>query len=230
MANGLSAERLRAQLTELRQVQHRLAADRIPLRLLSGIEVDILPDGSLDQEPELLAELDVVVASVHSQLRMPEAEMTARMVRAVSNPLVNVLGHCTGRLVGAPPVDGRQGRRTGKQRPESSFDARTVFRACADHGTAVEINARPERQDPPERLIRLALEHGCLLSLDSDAHAPGQLDWLRYGCARAEDAGVPTERLVTTWPVPILLDWARAGSARPTMTGATMPTDAPAGE
>lgn len=197
VANGLTAERLTEQL----EVVAALDAARADIRLLSGIEVDILEDGALDQTPELLGRLDVVVASVHSKLRSDRATMTARMLAAVKNPHTNVLGHCTGRLV--------SGSRS--PRPQSEFDAERVFAACAEHSVAVEINSRPERQDPPDDLIRLALDAGCLFSIDSDAHAPGQLDFLQYGAERAEANGVPAERIVTSWPVETLLDWSRAG-------------------
>ncbi|MDI5962618.1 PHP domain-containing protein [Streptantibioticus silvisoli] len=195
VASGLSADRLREQLDRVAEVNARLA----PFRLLTGIECDILADGSLDQEPELLDRLDVVVASVHSKLRMGPAEMTERLLRAVRSPLVDVLGHCTGRLVG------------GRTRPQSQFDAARVFAACAASDTAVEINSRPDRLDPPRPLIREALEAGTLFSVDSDAHAPGQLDWQGYGCARAEDCAVPAERIVTTWSADRLLAWTGAG-------------------
>ncbi len=183
VANGLSAERLEKQLELVARLNTKMA----PFRILTGIEVDILEDGSLDQSEDLLARLDVVVASVHSQLRMPTGPMTARMVAAVSNPHVDVLGHCTGRLLGG---------RGGRGRPESAFYPEHVFAACRDHGVAVEINSRPERRDPPSRLMRLALEMGCLFTIDSDAHAPGQLDWLGYGCARAEGIGIPPGRIL----------------------------------
>jgi putative hydrolase len=195
VANGLSAERLRAQL----EILPRFSGDGFTL--LSGIEVDILDDGSLDQTEELLGELDVVVASVHSKLRMDAGAMTRRMVAAARNPRVNVLGHVTGRL-----VEGSRGTR-----PPSEFDARAVFEACAAHDTAVEINSRPERQDPPDDLLALAVEIGCLFAIDSDAHAPGQLSLLDYGAARAEAAGVPADRIVTTWPRERLQAWARPG-------------------
>jgi putative hydrolase len=194
IANGLSPERLRAQLDVIDELRERLT----PLRILTGIEVDILEDGSLDQEPELLDRLDIVVASVHSKLSMDAPSMTRRMVRAVSNPRANVLGHCTGRL-----VEGNRGIR-----PESKFDAEKVFTACRDHGTAVEINSRPERRDPPRRLLDLALEIGCQFSIDTDAHAPGQLEFLGYGAQRALDAGVPVQRIVNTWPADQLLAWS----------------------
>ncbi|MGW2859509.1 PHP domain-containing protein [Streptomyces sp. NPDC001205] len=193
VANGLSAERLRSQLRVVADLNKRWA----PFRLLTGIECDILDDGSLDQEDELLDQLDVVVVSVHSKLRMDAAAMTRRMIAAVRNPLADVLGHCTGRLV------------TGRGRPESEFDADAVFAACAESGTAVEINSRPERLDPPRRLLTRAVEAGVLFAIDTDAHAPGQLDWQLYGCARAEECGVPAERVITTWHVEDLLHWTR---------------------
>ncbi|MHC2997993.1 PHP domain-containing protein [Microbacterium sp. HJ5] len=191
VANGLSPERLREQL----EVVAGMGGEGFTL--LSGIEVDILDDGALDQEPDLLDELDVVVASAHSKLRMERAPMTRRLVAAASDPHVDVLGHVTGRL-----VEGSRGTR-----PQSTFDARAVFEACAANGVAVEINSRPERQDPPDELIALALEIGCLFSIDSDAHAPGQLSLLDYGAERAERAGVPAERIVTTWPLDRLQEW-----------------------
>ncbi|MEU3295448.1 PHP domain-containing protein [Streptomyces longwoodensis] len=195
VARGLSPERLRRQL----DVVAELNATWAPFRLLTGIECDILDDGSLDQEPELLERLDVVVVSVHSKLRMDARSMTRRMVAAVRDPHADVLGHCTGRLV------------TGRGRPESAFDADEVFAACAESGTAVEINSRPERLDPPRRLLRRAVEAGVLFSVDTDAHAPGQLDWQVLGCARAEECGVPPERVVTTWSAEELLSWTREG-------------------
>ena len=185
VANGLSAERLEEQLDLVARLNSKMA----PFRILTGIEVDILDDGSLDQSEDLLARLDVVVASVHSQLRMPAGPMTARMVAAASNPHVDVLGHCTGRLLGG---------RGGRGRPESAFYPEHVFGACRDHGVAVEINSRPERRDPPSRLLRLAIEMGCMFTIDSDAHAPGQLDWVAYGSARAEGMGIPPERILNS--------------------------------
>ncbi|PPI98323.1 PHP domain-containing protein [Nocardia nova] len=191
VANGLSAERLRRQLDVVAELNERLA----PFRILTGIEVDILDDGTLDQEAELLARLDVVVASVHSNLRADSATMTKRMVYAVANPNVDILGHCTGRLVA-----GNRGIR-----PESSFDAELVFEACRRYGTAVEINSRPERLDPPSRLLRLAVEMGCYFSIDTDAHAPGQLDWQGYGCERAAANEVPADRIINSLPLDELL-------------------------
>ncbi|MFD8593407.1 PHP domain-containing protein [Kitasatospora sp. NPDC059646] len=194
VANGLSAERLREQIDLVDELNGRLA----PFRLLTGIECDILDDGSLDQDEELLGRLDVVVASVHSKLRMERAAMTRRMLAAVRNPLVDVLGHCTGRRLG------------GKPRPESEFDAEAVFAACREHDTAVEINCRPDRQDPPDDLLTLAADLGCLFAIDTDAHAPGQLDWQQSGCERAAARGLDAERIITAWSADHLLAWAAA--------------------
>jgi putative hydrolase len=199
IANGLSVERLRRQLGVVDAVNEHLSSRSANgFTLLKGIEVDILDDGSLDQTDEMLDRLDVRVASVHSKLRMEAPAMTTRMIAAVRNPRVNVLGHCTGRMVrGARGV-----------RPESQFDAEAVFTAAAEHDTAIEINSRPERRDPPTRLLELARDIGCLFSIDSDAHAPGQLDFLWYGAERAEAAGIEPDRIVNTWPKDRLLAWA----------------------
>ncbi len=191
VANGLSEERLLAQL----ELLERINEDMAPFRVLSGIEVDILEDGSLDQRPGVLGRLEVVVASVHSKLRMPAAEMTRRMITAVRDPDVDVLGHCTGRLI------------TGRGRPESTFDAEAVFTACRDNGVAVEINCRPERNDPPDRLLALAAELGCDFSIDTDAHAPGQLDWLERGCRRAEKFRITPDRVINTRSADDLAGW-----------------------
>ena len=196
VANGLSSERLRQQLGAVAEVNEQLA----PFRVLTGIEVDILMDGSLDQEDELLASLDVVVASVHSKLRQDAAGMTERMVRALANPHVDILGHCTGRIV------------VGRGRPESEFDAEAVFGTALEHDKAVEINCRPERLDPPKRLLRQAVEMGCRFSIDTDAHAPGQLSWQPYGCDRAVECDVPIDRVINAWSADDLLAWAGAHS------------------
>jgi len=193
VAKGLSPERLRRQLEVLDELDERFA----PFRILRGIEVDINEDGTLDQEPELLDQLDVVVASVHSKLRSEEKVMTARMLRAVTNPRVNILGHCTGRMV------------VGRGRPESQFDADLIFDACKEHDVAVEINSRPERLDPPRRLLKMVVDKGCKVAIDTDAHAPGQLEWQVYGCARAADCEVPISSIVNTWSADELVTWAR---------------------
>lgn len=193
VAHGLSLERLRDQLQLVADLNREMA----PFRILTGIEVDILDDGSLDQDEAMLEQLDVVVASVHSKLRMDRESMTKRMALAAASPLVDILGHCTGRLL------------VGRGRPESDFDADLVFTACAQFGTAVEINSRPERLDPPKRLLKRAIELGCKFSIDSDAHAPGQLEWQINGCDRAVELGVPMGSIINTWKADELLAWTR---------------------
>jgi putative hydrolase len=192
IAHGLNAERLRAQLDEVAELNEKLA----PFRILTGIEVDILEDGALDQSEELLARLDVVVGSVHSKLRMPRGEMTRRMVTAVASPHVDILGHCTGRKV------------VGRGRPPSVFDAEIVFAACAQFDTALEINCRPERQDPPDELLELAIEWELRFAIDTDAHAPGQMEWQAYGCDKAARHGIERARIVNTMGPDDLVGWA----------------------
>ena len=201
VANGLTAARLTKQLAVVDRINEAISAGGGSFRLLKAIEVDILDDGSLDQTPQMLDQLDIRVASVHSKLKMEAPAMTRRMVAAVRHRHTNVLGHCTGRL-----ITGDRGKR-----PQSQFDARAVFEACLESGTAVEINSRPERTDPPDDLLTLAIEVGCLFSIDTDAHAPGQLDFLAYGAERAERLGVPIERVVNSWPLDDLLAWANPG-------------------
>jgi putative hydrolase len=195
VAGGLSAERLAEQLAVI--AEHNEAG--VGVHLLTGIECDILADGGLDQTPQLLDELDVVVASVHSDLRADPATMTRRMLTAIANPATDILGHCTGRRLIGPRGN----------RPPSRFDAAAVFAACAQHQVAVEINSRPERLDPPKALLTQAVQAGCLFAIDTDAHAPGQLDWQYRGCARAVECGVPVDRIVTTWPLERLRGWLR---------------------
>ncbi len=157
------------------------------------MEVDIFEDGSLDLDDDLLERLDVVVGSVHSKLRMERQQMTERMVLAVSNPHVDILGHCTGRMIG--------------RRPPSTFDADYVFAACKQFGTAVEINCRPERLDPPRELIDVAIGYDCWFSIDTDAHATGQLEWQPHGCDRAAEREVPIDKVINTMSADDLLAW-----------------------
>ena len=192
IAHGLSRERLDQQLADVAVLNEKMA----PFRILTGIEVDILEDGTLDHTDDVLSQLDVVVASVHSKLRMERQPMTERMVRAVASPHVDILGHCTGRMIG--------------KRDPSTFDADYVFAACAQFHTAVEINCRPERLDPPRPLLDLAIEYGCYFAIDSDAHATGQLEWQPLGCNRAAECEVPLERVINTWAVDDLLRWVQA--------------------
>jgi putative hydrolase len=210
VARGLTAARLGQQLDLVAAINAELPDG---FRILTGIEVDINADGSLDQTDELLTRLDVVVGSVHSGLRDDADVMTRRMLAAIENPYLDILGHCTGRKVAAAGA-GDKGHRTGRTRPESQFDAAAVFAACVARDKAVEINSRPDRLDPPKRLLRQALEAGCRFSIDTDAHAPGQLDWLDNGCTRAALCGVPADRIVNTWPADDLVSWAAAHEKR----------------
>jgi putative hydrolase len=189
IAHGLDRARLTQQIVDVAELNERLA----PFRILTGMEVDILEDGGLDLDDDMLAELDVVVASVHSKLRMEERPMTERMVRAVASPHVDILGHCTGRLIG--------------KREPSAFDPDYVFAACAQFHTAVEINCRPERLDPPRALLQMAIDYGCWFAIDSDAHATGQLEWQPLGCDRAAELGVPLDRVINTLSAEELLAW-----------------------
>ena len=195
IAHGLNRERLLEQLHVIETLNEEVA----PFRILTGMEVDILEDGSLDLDEDLIANLDVVVASVHSKLRSERDAMTERMVRAVASPHVDILGHCTGRLIG--------------KRPPSQFDPDYVFAACAQFHTAVEINSRVERLDPPPELLEMAVDHGCWFSIDSDAHATGQLEWQPHGCEKAAESGVPLERIINTRSADDLLAWTRESAA-----------------
>jgi putative hydrolase len=191
IAHGLNEERLAHQLDEIAALNAELA----PFRVLTGMEVDIFEDGSLDLADTWLERLDVVVASVHSKFRLPAKEMTQRLVLAAANPHVDIMGHITNRKV----IHGA--------RPPSQFDAEIVFAACQQFGTAVEINCRPERLDPPDELIALAVEWGCKFAIDTDAHAPGQLEWQPYGCDKAARTGVEIDDVINTWSADALLAW-----------------------
>lgn len=194
IAHGLSEERLIQQLEELEQLNSTFA----PFQILSGMEVDIFEDGSLDLADHMLEQLDIVVASIHSKLSMPRADMTRRMVTAIANPHVDILGHMTNRKV------------SGTGRAPSDFDAEMVFAACSKFDTAVEINCRPERQDPPEELLELAVEWDCLVAIDTDAHAPGQIEWQAYGCDKAVRCGVDPANIINTWSADELVSWAKS--------------------
>ncbi|MFK7919131.1 MAG: PHP domain-containing protein [Ilumatobacter sp.] len=198
IAHGLNEQRLSDQLDQIAEVNATIADAGHDFRILSGMEVDILEDGALDLSNDMLSRLDVVVASVHSKLRMERQQMTERMLQAIASPHVDILGHCTGRMIG--------------KRPPSDFDADYVFAACAQFNTAVEINCRPERLDPPRELLKLAVEHGCWFTIDTDAHATGQLEWQGLGCDRAAECDVPIDRILNTLPADDLLAWTSAAA------------------
>lgn len=197
IAHGLNEQRLVWQLDEIETLNAELA----PFRILTGMEVDIFEDGSLDLADEMLARLDVVVASVHSKMKLPKDDMTRRMVTAIASPHTDILGHCTNRKL------------VGRGRPPSEFDAEIVFAACAQFDTAVEINCRPERQDPPEELLELALDWECKVAINTDAHATGQLEWQPFGADKAVRCGVPVDDIINTWSADDVLAWTASHAA-----------------
>lgn len=187
VARGLSPERVRAQRQEIDAVNAELA----PFRVLQGTELEVRGDGSLDFEDALLAAFDVVIASVHSGLQQGRERVTARALAAIRHPLVDVLAHPTGRLVG-----GRVG---------GDFDLEAICREAARTGTALEIDGDPARLDLRDTHARLALAAGCMLSIDSDAHAVEGLENVFYGVGVAQRAWVPAERVLNTRALPQLL-------------------------
>jgi histidinol phosphatase-like PHP family hydrolase len=186
VVHGLDAERLVAQSREREQVEKEVGG----LALLQGIEVDILEDGSLDLPDAVLELLDVVIASPHVKLRQEESAMTERMMRAVSNPNVDVIGHPTGR---------RPGSREG-----ATYDFEKVFREAARHGVALEIDCDPARLDLSPEHARLALECGCIFSLDADAHAPAEFAYVLMAAWMARRAGIPMDRILNFKPLEAL--------------------------
>jgi len=163
-------------------------------RLIKGIEANILADGTLDMKPEELRRLEIVVAAPHAALRLT-TDQTDRMVRVVRTAGVHILGHPRGRKYGT--------------RPGVTADWPRVFAEAARHQVAIEIDGDPSRQDVDYELARVAIDAGCLLALDSDAHSAVELEYAQTAIAHARLAGVPVERVINCWPVEQLLDWAR---------------------
>jgi DNA polymerase (family X) len=190
IANGLSVEELRAQIAAIRALQPRFR-----IRILAGSECDILADGTLDFPDEVLAELDVVLAAVHSRFKQPRAEMTARIVRALGNPWVNVLAHPTGRKIGS--------------REPYDVDLEAVLAAAREHGKAVEINASPERLDLSDVHARRAGALGVPVAISTDTHYLRELDNVDLGVAVARRAWLGPEQVLNTRPLASLLAWAR---------------------
>lgn len=189
-----------AKALEQREEVRRLDGACQGMRLLHGIELNIGPDGTVDWPPEFLAAFDVCVASLHSHFALPRAETTRRLVAACENPCVNVIGHPTARLIGRrEPVDA---------------DWAAVFAACARTGTALEINASPDRLDLPADLIRLARREGAVFAVDTDAHAVPHLGNLRYGIGTAQRGWLGPEHVINTWPLDRLTEFLRRGRRR----------------
>lgn len=191
VARGVDAEALLEQRREVDAVNDSYAARGIDFRLIQGTEVEVLGDGELGLPDEVLAALDVVVASIHSGLRQDRQRITERCLKAIHNPFVDILGHPTGRLLG--------------RRSPSEIDLEKILRACADTGTAVEINANPERLDLSAEHARLASGLGCSVVINSDAHSIGQLDLLRYGVHTARRAWLRAEDILNARPLDELL-------------------------
>lgn len=189
IANGLDPDRLRRHVDAIREADAEISG----LKLLAGAEVDILPDGRLDYSDDVLALLDVVVASPHASLRQDPATATQRLLRAIRHPLVHILGHPTGRYIN---------RREGL-----SPDMNVLFEAAAEHDTALEINANWKRLDLRDSHVRGALAHGCKIAIDTDTHRPEQLDYLIYGVLTGRRAGLTAASCINTWPAEKLHAW-----------------------
>ena len=193
VAGGLSVDEIRQQRQEIEAARAELGDS---ILLLQGSEVEIRADGTLDFPDEALAELDIVIASMHSGLRQPREQATARLLQAIRNPHVDIIAHPTGRMVG-----GREG---------ADLDLDVIFEAAADHGVVLEINAHPARLDLDDVHARRAVERGCRLALNTDAHSASDLDLLHFGLSTARRAWVTPENLVNTWAPEKILAWLQA--------------------
>ena len=196
MTNGLNDERALAHIAQIREVDKQME-DRV--RVLPGIEVDILIDGSLDLSDEVLAQMEIVVASTHSHFGLEPAEQTERLLRAVENPYVRMMGHLTGRQL--------------LKREPMRFDVTAVLRRAAALGCAVEHNAAAERLDLSDNHLRLARELGCTLVIDTDAHAASNLGKLGYGIRQLRRAGLTAADVLNTRPYAEFLAGLRARPA-----------------
>jgi DNA polymerase (family 10) len=190
VANGLSIARLREQKNAIAKVQQNIGGG---IRLLHGVEVDILADGALDYPDDVLEEMDLVIASLHSSLRQPRDRITDRLLRAIENSHVDIIAHPTGRLIG--------------RREPADLDMDRIMRAAADNAVALEINSNPERLDLNAGYARRAMDLGCLLSIDTDAHKLDSLNYRIYGIGTARRGWVVPEKVINTWPFARLLDW-----------------------
>jgi DNA polymerase (family 10) len=192
IAGGLSADELKRQRDEIQKAQEELG-DRIIL--LQGVEMEILADGALDFSDQVLADLDIVVASLHTSMRQPREKATARLLNAINNPYVDILGHPTNRLIG--------------KRDPADLDMDAILEAAAAQGTALEINANPMRLDLSDIYVRRAIQLGITISINTDAHSPEELDYLMYGVGTARRGWASAENVINSWPVETLLGWLR---------------------
>ncbi len=195
ITNGLDAQRLLQQKQEIDALNAEYAAAGDSFRILRGIEVDITPDGSLALPDDVLAQLDIVVASPHVNLQQPSEQATERLLRAIRNPHVDIIGHPTGRLI--------------DRRPGSPIDVDIVARAAADHGVLLEVNSGPDRLDLEGAAARRVLELGATITINSDAHHPENLPWIRLGVLTARRGWATAERVANTWDLQRLLDWIK---------------------
>ncbi|MEN9934601.1 MAG: hypothetical protein RLZZ387_1180 [Chloroflexota bacterium] len=193
VTNGLDAARLAAQAEEVAALNAEYEAAGSPFRILRGVEVDITPDGTLALPDEVLAALDIVVASPHVNLRQPAGKATERLLRAIRNPHVDILGHPTGRLIGT-----REG---------SDIDVDAIGRAAAETGTLLEVNSGPDRLDLDSSAVRRVLELGARISVNSDAHHPSNLPWIRLGVLTARRGWADAARVANTWSLEELRSW-----------------------
>ena len=195
LTHGLDAERLRAQRREIAALNAAYAAQGIPFRILCGVEVDMTPEGSLALPDDVLAELDIVVASAHVQLRQSPEAATERLLRAVRNPHVDMIGHPVGRMLGS-----REG---------APVDIDALARAAAEHGVLLEVNSGPTRLDLEGPAVRRALELGATIAINSDAHHPDNLDWIRFGVITARRGWASAAQVANTWSFEALQEWLR---------------------
>jgi DNA polymerase (family 10) len=195
LTHGLDAERLRAQRREIAALNAAYAAQGVPFRILCGVEVDMTPEGSLALPDDVLAELDIVVASAHIQLRQSPEAATERLLRAVRNPHVDMIGHPVGRMLGS-----REG---------APVDIDALARAAAEHGVLLEVNSGPTRLDLEGPAVRRALELGATIAINSDAHHPDNLDWIRFGVITARRGWAGAAQVANTWSFEALQEWLR---------------------
>ena len=187
-AGGLTVEQIEDQHREADRLNERFGRD---FRILKGIESDILADGSLDYPDEVLEKFDFVVASIHGRFKLDRKAQTERLLRAISNPRTTIVGHMTGRQL--------------QRRPGYEIDVEKVLRACARHGVAVEINAHPWRLDLDWRWHQAALDLGCMMSINPDAHSVRELDHMHWGVEMARKGGVPADRVLNAMSLPQIL-------------------------
>lgn len=195
LTHGLDADRLRAQRQEIAALNAAYAAQGVPFRILCGVEVDMTPEGHLALPDDVLAELDIVVASAHVQLRQSPEAATERLLRAVRNPHVDIIGHPVGRMLGS-----REG---------APIDIDALARAAAEHGVLLEVNSGPTRLDLEGPAVRCALELGATIVINSDAHHPDNLDWIRFGVITARRGWASAAQVANTWRLAALQEWLR---------------------